>query len=219
MPHASASCSHMIIICTEYEPVHVIIQDPTLHYKLLPATILAHGVEASALPHKPLHSVWVCRVVNITTVPHTALPQTSQFSLFGSVTHYFACNLTIGILSWKYYLYGVSLPLYFQLVIQILYCANGNLTTWCVNDDKSHYKKYQFHYICRLHVERSATTIAPCITSCCNTSHCSLAYCGSYYTLHYKLLVPQWTLQYKLFNPAVQAIIHCHTSHCSLHYQ
>ena len=61
------------------------------------------------------------------------ISQTSQLSLFGSVTHYFAWNLTTGILSWKYYLYGVSLPLYVQLVIQILYCANGNLTTWCVN--------------------------------------------------------------------------------------
>jgi len=67
------------------------------------------------------------------TPPTICKQQTSQLSLFGSVTHYFACNLTTGISSWKYYIYGVSLPIYVQLVIHILYCAYGNLTTWWVN--------------------------------------------------------------------------------------
>ena len=49
------------------------------------------------------------------------------------MTHYFACNLTTGISSWRYYLYGVSLPIDVQVVIHILYCAYGNLTTWWVN--------------------------------------------------------------------------------------
>jgi len=67
------------------------------------------------------------------TPPTICKQQTSQLSLFGSVTHHFACNLTTGISSWKYYRYGVSLPIDPQLVIHILYCAYGNLTTWWVN--------------------------------------------------------------------------------------
>ena len=52
--------------------------------------------------------------------------QTSQLSLFGSVIQ--AISLT-GIIFLMYYVYGVSLPIQVQLLVHILYCAYGHLST------------------------------------------------------------------------------------------
>ena len=82
---------------------------------------------------KPCNQYLFCRWSFIYGRSCQNVSQTSQLSLFDSVTHYFTCNLTTGISSWKYYLYGVSLPIEVQLVIHILYCAYGNLTIWWVN--------------------------------------------------------------------------------------